>query len=96
MGAAVSTTVGVDLVEIRRIERLLSHAGAADRLLTAPEQAYCVARGNRPARMAARFAAKQALLKALGTGLSGGIRLVLLEVSLSHACEMAIAQAVDV
>lgn len=122
----MDTTVGVDLVEIRRIERLLTRAGAAERLLTAREQAYCAAWANRPARVAARFAAKEAVLKAFGTGLRGGIRwtdvevvndargrprvelhgeaaahaarhgLVSLDVSLSHACEMAIAQAVAV
>jgi holo-[acyl-carrier protein] synthase len=124
--APVGTTVGIDLVEIRRIERLLSRPGAAERLLTAGEQAYCARRGNRPARVAARLAAKEAVLKAFGTGLGGGIHwtdvevvndaagrprvqlhgaaaahaarhgLVTLDVSLSHGCDMAVAQAVAV
>ena len=59
--------VGIDLVAIPRIERLLSRYGErfAARLFTPGERAFCEGRG-RPARhYAARFAAKEAALKAL-------------------------------
>jgi holo-[acyl-carrier protein] synthase len=61
-------TTGVDLVEISRIERALARHG--DRLLarvfTQTEVLYC--RG-RPPELAARFAAKEAVSKALGVGM---------------------------
>jgi holo-[acyl-carrier protein] synthase len=66
--------IGVDLVEIDRVESLLTrHPGRGEeRLYTAGEVAYC--RGHRsPAEsFAARFAAKEALFKALGTGWGAG------------------------
>lgn len=67
---------GIDLVDTPRIERLLSqHEGRfLDRVFTAGERAYCEAGGKqRVQRYAARFAAKEAVLKVLGTGWSGGI-----------------------
>ena len=62
--------IGTDLVEIARIEAVLARHGQRflDRVYTAAEQAYF--RG-RPAELAARFAAKEATMKALGTGLVG-------------------------
>jgi holo-[acyl-carrier protein] synthase len=68
------TTVGVDLVDVARMERLLRREHAAERLLTAGEIAYCRARPAVAQHAAARFAAKEAVLKAFGTGLSGGLR----------------------
>jgi len=67
---------GIDLVDTPRIERLLSqHEGRfLDRVFTEGERAYCEAGGKqRVQRYAARFAAKEAVLKVLGTGWSGGI-----------------------
>jgi len=66
---------GVDLVEIARIEQLLERHGERflERVFTADERAYANA-SKRPAQhLAARFAAKEAALKALGTGLRYGI-----------------------
>ena len=62
--------VGVDLVEIQRIEAVLRRHGQRflDRIFTPAEQAR--ARG-RPAELAVRFAAKEAAMKALGTGRLG-------------------------
>ncbi|MBI3287726.1 MAG: holo-ACP synthase [Chloroflexi bacterium] len=62
--------VGVDIVEIRRIQEVVNRWGGRflGRVYTAAELAYC--RG-RPPELAARFAAKEAVLKALGTGLQG-------------------------
>lgn len=69
--------IGVDLVEITRIERLLVRHGrrAVERILHPVEQAAIV-RVDHPARfLAKRFAAKEAASKALGTGIAHGVRL---------------------
>ncbi|HEX6229808.1 MAG TPA: holo-ACP synthase [Solirubrobacterales bacterium] len=59
--------VGIDLLEIDRLERALErHPRLAERVFTEAEREYAAARA-RPARhLAARFAAKEAVLKALG------------------------------
>lgn len=61
--------VGIDLLEIDRMERALRrHPRLAERVFTAAEREYAAARA-RPARhLAARFAAKEAVVKALGLG----------------------------
>jgi holo-[acyl-carrier protein] synthase len=67
--------IGFDLVEVARLGQLLDRYGgrAVNRLFTAHEIEYCLA-GRLPAESyAARFAAKEAAFKALGTGWSGGI-----------------------
>ena len=65
--------LGVDVVEIPRIERALARFGERflRRILTAEEISWLAGRGNVPARVAAFFAAKEACAKALGTGLAG-------------------------
>lgn len=69
---------GVDMIEIERIARALDRFGGrfCDRFFTAAEQAYCA---NRPERLAGRFAVKEAVGKALGTGI-GDVRWVEIEV----------------
>jgi holo-[acyl-carrier protein] synthase len=69
---------GLDVVAVARLERLLSGADSRaraerflDRCFTAGERAYCDARRDRATRYAARFAAKEAVMKALGTGARG-------------------------
>ena len=67
---------GIDLVDTARIEHLLAEHGRRflDRCFTAEEQAYCDANVKRRVEhLAGRFAAKEAILKVLGTGWSGGI-----------------------
>lgn len=67
---------GIDLVDTPRIERLLGEHEQRflDRVFTAGEREYCESGGKlRVQRYAARFAAKEAVLKVLGTGWSGGI-----------------------
>jgi holo-[acyl-carrier protein] synthase len=70
----LTASVGVDIVDVARIDRVLGREHAAERLLTASEIAYCRARPAVGQHAAARFAAKEAVLKAFGTGLSGGLR----------------------
>jgi holo-[acyl-carrier protein] synthase len=68
--------LGTDLVAIGRVEEVLSrHRGRfLDRVFTPAEQADCLSRA-RPARhLAARLAAKEAAMKALGTGWGLGVR----------------------
>ncbi|MBQ7515548.1 MAG: holo-ACP synthase [Schwartzia sp.] len=64
---------GVDIVEIGRVARAIENRRFRERVYTPAEQTYCDARGSgRAASYAARWAAKEAVMKALGTGLSGG------------------------
>ena len=61
--------VGVDLIEIERIARALErYPGFRERCFTAAERAYCDSRVNPPQHYAARFAGKEAVGKALGSG----------------------------
>lgn len=77
--SALSTSIlghGIDLVEDARIGRMVAdHAGRfIERIYTAGEQGDAAAGAAwRTERLAARFAAKEAVLKALGTGWRGGI-----------------------
>jgi holo-[acyl-carrier protein] synthase len=65
--------IGTDIVEIDRVRKALERAGFAERVFTAAEREYCEGRGaQRWASFAARFAGKEAVLKAFGTGLSAG------------------------
>ncbi|HHW15526.1 MAG TPA: holo-ACP synthase [Firmicutes bacterium] len=72
----MSVRCGVDLVEVERVAKALADGGAAfqSRVFTPDEVQYCEARGTGKAQSyAARFAAKEALAKALGTGISQGV-----------------------
>jgi len=78
-----SILTGIDLVSIRRVERLLTdNPGVANELLTEHERQYCFARPRPAPSVAARFAAKEAVLKAMGTGLGPGMRWTDVEVVL--------------
>ena len=67
--------IGIDLVEIARIEEVFARRGDRfrARVFTDGEISYCEARASRLASYAARFAAKEAAMKALGTGWSDGV-----------------------
>ncbi len=67
--------IGVDLVQIRRMERLLRRWGdrISGRLFTLAERDYATLQREPARHLAARFAAKEATLKALGTGIGYGI-----------------------
>ena len=62
--------VGVDLIEIERIRRALDRHGESfkRRCFTEAERAYCDSKPNPPQHYAGRFAAKEAVGKALGSG----------------------------
>ena len=67
--------VGIDIIEIKRIERLFSaNEGFLKKIYTENEVAYCNGRKNKYQHFAARFAAKEAMFKALGTGWVGTMK----------------------
>jgi holo-[acyl-carrier protein] synthase len=68
--------IGVDLIEIERLAQAIARTGQRliKRLYTDAEQAYCSRQHPPHACYAARFAAKEAFLKALGTGLRQHMR----------------------
>jgi holo-[acyl-carrier protein] synthase len=73
--------LGIDLVETARLARALARtAGFEARVFTEGERADCAARGDRVQALAVRFAAKEACMKALGTGWSGGVGFQQIEV----------------
>ena len=68
--------IGSDLVDIRRIEKSIERYGErfTRRVFTENEIAYVERKANKHERFAARFAAKEAGMKALGTGWNRGVR----------------------
>jgi holo-[acyl-carrier protein] synthase len=68
--------LGLDIAEIDRIEAAITRHGAPilERLYTPAEVAYCESHRNNFERYAGRFAAKEAAMKALGTGWRRGVR----------------------
>jgi holo-[acyl-carrier protein] synthase len=68
--------LGVDMEEITRIGEAIARHGRAflDRIFTPGEIAYCERHRDAVERYAARFAAKEATMKALGTGWAKGVR----------------------
>jgi len=67
---------GIDIAEVPRIRQSIERFGDRflQRIYTAGEIRYCDSKANRVERYAARFAAKEAAMKALGTGWSRGVR----------------------
>ena len=62
-------TVGIDLIEIARVRRTLErYPSFRERCFTEAERAYCDSKPNPPQHYAARFAGKEAVGKALGSG----------------------------
>jgi holo-[acyl-carrier protein] synthase len=75
----VASGLGIDLLEIERLERALErHPRLAERVFTEAERDYAAAHARPGRHLAARFAAKEAVVKALG--LSGGFGLREIEV----------------
>lgn len=67
---------GIDIAEVFRIQHAIERYGERflHRIFTAGEIRYCDSKANRMERYAARFAAKEAAMKALGTGWNHGVR----------------------
>ncbi len=67
---------GIDIAEVPRIAESIARFGERflHRVFTDGEIKYCDAKANRVERYAARFAAKEAAMKALGTGWNHGVR----------------------
>lgn len=66
--------IGIDLIEVRRIKTLIERDGRfAERIFSAAEIAYCESKHAREQHYAARFTAKEAFFKALGTGWRDGM-----------------------
>ncbi|HEX2708053.1 MAG TPA: holo-ACP synthase [Solirubrobacterales bacterium] len=96
--------VGIDLLEIDRMERALErHPRLAERVFTSGEREYAVSRSRPGRHLAARFAAKEAVVKALG--LTGGFGFREIEVVAGepptvrltgHAAEAAEGLRVDI
>jgi len=68
--------MGIDSCELDRIERIYAEYGQRflERIFAPSEQAYALRYKDPVPRLAARFAAKEACMKALGTGWSHGVR----------------------
>jgi holo-[acyl-carrier protein] synthase len=69
--------IGTDAVEVERVRRAVDHPQWGERfrlrVFTAGEIAYCLRRARYAESFAARFAAKEAVMKALGTGYGKGV-----------------------
>jgi holo-[acyl-carrier protein] synthase len=67
--------LGTDLIETRRVQQSIDRFGERflERIFSAGEIAYCKRKKNAAESFAARFAAKEAGAKALGTGISHGV-----------------------
>src|SRR5690242_11751060 len=66
---------GVDIAEVHRIKAALERFGKRflSRVFTPQETQYCLSKANAAERLAVRFAAKEAGMKAIGTGLRHGV-----------------------
>ncbi len=67
--------IGIDMVKVPRMEGIIERRGRPflDRIFTEAEQRYCFQHRMAPLYFSGRFAAKEALLKAMGTGLGNGV-----------------------
>lgn len=73
--------IGTDIIEIVRIERMVARGRQyLDTIFTEKEIEYCEAKSRRSEHYAARYAAKEAVLKALGTGWRDGLSFSEIEV----------------
>ncbi len=70
--------IGSDIVSVERVRRL--DAGVLRRILTEKEQKYCAGYNPPHERVAGRFAAKEAVMKALGTGWATGVGFTQIEI----------------
>ena len=84
--------IGTDLSRIARFEKLVEEKQAViDRIFTAAEKGYAFGKKNPAPHLAARFAAKEAFLKALGLGLRNGISWQEMDVELDELGKPSLA-----
>lgn len=78
--------IGNDIVEVARIKNILARHPQRflNRVFTSLEQAYCLKKKDPTQHLAARFAAKEAIVKALGTGFSQGLSWLDIEILNDH------------
>lgn len=73
--------IGTDIIEVSRIQKVMERdIGFREKIFSEGEIAYCEKMKNKYQHYAARFSAKEAFMKALGTGWRDGIRFVEVEV----------------
>ena len=74
--------LGTDIIEIGRIDKIISRYGHKflDRLFTKKEQEYCLKHNLSSRHFAGRFAAKEAIVKALGTGINKDVNWIDIEI----------------
>lgn len=65
--------IGTDIIEIARVEEAAKKKGFLERIFTPREMEYIQSKNNAPQTIAGLFAAKEAVVKALGTGFSRGV-----------------------
>jgi len=65
--------IGTDIVDVARIAKSIEKASFTKKIFSKTELMYCEKRKNKAESFAARFAAKEAFFKALGTGWRGGM-----------------------
>jgi holo-[acyl-carrier protein] synthase len=65
--------IGTDLAEVHRIAKSIEKDGFKEKVFSKAEISYCEAKTHKAENFAARFAAKEAFFKALGTGWRGGM-----------------------
>ncbi len=85
--------IGADIVECLRIARLIERHGEqfVNRVYTADEVRYCQSRRQSTQHFAARWAAKEAVLKALGIGKSRGVAWTDIEIHRTSSGRLAVA-----
>lgn len=74
--------IGNDIIEVKRIEQVIArfHSRFLDKVFTKNEQEYCLGFRDSGRRFAGRFAAKEAVVKSIGTGFREGISWLDIEV----------------
>ncbi len=83
--------VGTDIVSVKRIENAFAkNAKIAMRILSEKETLYFFERNSSPSFLAGRFAAKEAVMKALGTGLSQGIKFKDIEITYKNKSPLVV------
>lgn len=72
--------IGIDIIEVERVRKQLDKNNFKEKIFTEQEIEYCLSKRNYAESFAARFAAKEAFFKAIGTGWRGGLSFKELEI----------------